>query len=158
MKDKLINAVIKNKDKLPYINLNENNEYRGWTADFNITLSSGEKMCLDLKREEDLFLLFVLASSWSKTGPWENAAYFTTYLKESKKAKVELWLNDDFVNNEINKSEDSSRSIVKICKGISTRKKVSFRKDFYSSIVVLSQKWSEIKSKLEISNKLASYY
>ena len=39
MKQKLINAVIKNKDKLTYANLNENNEYKGWTYDFNIILT-----------------------------------------------------------------------------------------------------------------------
>jgi len=152
MKHKLINAVIKNKDKLSYINLNENNEYRGWTYDFNITLANGKNMNLDLSQEKDLFLLFVLASSWSKTGPWENAAFFTTYLKISQKDKVELWLDNDFVQDEINKSAQSSKSIVKLCNGVVPRKKVSFRKDYYASIKVIAENWSEIKNKLDTSN------
>lgn len=41
MKQKLINAVLNNKDNLSYVNLNENNEYRGWTYNFNITLPEG---------------------------------------------------------------------------------------------------------------------
>lgn len=157
MKDKLINAVIKNKDKLSYININANNQYRGWTCDFNIILPNNQRMSLDLKQEEDLFLLFILASSWSKTGPWENAAFFTTYLKQGNKAKVELWLDSDFVNKEIDKSKNSSQSIVNICRGVVARKKVSFRSDYYSSIVVLAKNWREIKSSLEMSNFKGDY-
>ena len=31
MKDKLIKAVIKNKEKLSYINIGKDNKYEGWT-------------------------------------------------------------------------------------------------------------------------------
>lgn len=41
MIDKLINAVIKNKDKISYINLDENNDYKGWGYDFKIKLFDG---------------------------------------------------------------------------------------------------------------------
>jgi len=123
----------------------------GWTVNFGITLSNGKKMCLDLKQDEDLFLLFVLASSWSKTGPWENGAYFTTYLKESKKAKAELWLDNDFVKKEIDESKKNSLNIVNVCSGIVSRRAVSFRKDYYSSIVLLAKNWNEIKEKLRLS-------
>ena len=157
VKERLINAVIKNKDRLSYINLNANNEYQGWTYDFNIILPNGVKMSLDLRREEDLFLLFVLASSWSKTGPWENAAFFTTYLKGSKKAKVDLWLDNAFVNSEIDNSKKNSQSIVNLCRGLVSRKKVSFRSDYYSSIAVLANNWNKIKGKLEMSNIQGNY-
>lgn len=157
MKDKLINAVLNNKNKLSYVNLNKNNEYRGWTYDFNITLPDGKNMRLDLSKEEDLFLLFVLASSWSKTGPWENAAFFTTYLKINQKDKLDLWLDNDFINNEINSSEENAKNTVKLCNGVVARKKVSFRKDYYSSISVIAEHWNEIKNKLEISNKENNY-
>lgn len=157
MKQKLINAVLNNKDNLSYVNLNENNEYRGWTYDFNITLPEGENMRLDLSKEEDLFLLFILASSWSKTGPWENAAFFTTYLKISKKDKVDLWLDNDFVIHEVNCSEQNAVNIVELCKGVVTRKKVSFRKDYFSSISIIAENWTEIKAKLENSNKENNY-
>lgn len=157
MKDKLINAVIRNKNKISYINLNEKNEYRGWTSDFNIILPNGTNMRLNLFRENDLFLLFVLASSWSKTGPWENAAFFTTYLKLNNKDIKELWLDSNFIKNEIQMSEHNSREIVEICRGVTPRKKVSFRKDYYSSISVIAEYWYEIINKLETSNKKNNY-
>lgn len=157
MKEKLIDAVIKNKNRLSYLNLNEDNDYRGWTYDFNIKLPDGKSMSLNLFYENELFLLFVLASSWSKTGPWENAAFFTTYLKLSNKDKIELWLDSNFVNEEIKMSEYNSRITVETCIGITPRKKISFRKDYYSSISVIAQNWDEIKSKLEISNRENNY-
>lgn len=157
MRDKLIAALIKNRDKLPYINLNSNNEYQGWTYNFNIVLPNGMKMCLNLKQEDDLFLLFVLASSWSKTGPWENAAFFTTYLKESKKASIDLWLDEAFVKLEIENSGKNAQNIVRACSGLTARKKVSFRSDFYSSISVIAKNWSIIKEKLETASLQNDY-
>lgn len=62
MKNKLIESVINNKENLIYININENNQYNGWVSNFNIKLNNGENMRLDLADENDLFLLFVLAS------------------------------------------------------------------------------------------------
>lgn len=153
MKEKLIQSVIENKDNLIYINLNENHQYKGWTSNFNIKLPNDENMKLDLSKEEDLFLLFVLASSWSKTGPWENAALFTTYLKLSNKDKIKLWLNEDFINEEINNKDANAKFIIESCRGIVPRKKVSFRKDYYSSVVILSKNWEAIKEALEESNK-----
>ncbi len=94
-------------------------------------------MKLDLNEEDDLFLLFVLASSWSKTGPWENAAFFTTYLKLNNKDKIDLWLNNDFINKEIEKREENSKLIVEQCSGLIPRKKVSFRKDYYKDKIDL---------------------
>jgi hypothetical protein len=152
VRERLINAVIKNKNRLSYINLNANNKYRGWTYDFNIILPNGTKMSLDLRNEDDLFLLFVLASYWSRNGQWENAAFFTTYIKESKKNKVALWLDNAFVNSEINNRKMNSQSIVKLCRGLIARKKISFRSDCYSSIAIIAKNWEEIKSKLELSN------
>ena len=157
MREKLIEAVVKNKDKVSYINLNSNNEYQGWTYNFNIVLPNGINMCLDLKKEVDLFLLFVLASSWSKTGPWENAAFFTTYLKVSNKNNVKLWLDDSFVKSEIENRDKNARDIVKVCSGLVVRKKVSFRSDFYSSISVIAKNWSTIKEKLEMANLQDDY-
>lgn len=152
MKNQLIQAVINSKDSISsYINLNENNQYRGWTYDFNIILPDDSMMCLDLKQEDDLFLLFVLASSWSKTGPWENAAFFTTYLKASKKLELDLWYDDVFVKNEIANKDVNAAEIVKNCSGLVPRKKVSFRRDLYASVSVIARNWNTIKEKLEMS-------
>lgn len=152
MKDKLIGAVIRNKDKIPYINLNEKNQYRGWTANFNILRPCGEAMRLDLRQERDLFLLFVLASAWSKTGPWENAAYFTTYLKDSQLDEVQMWLDEAFARRESNARVANARQIAAACQGFVPRHKISFRKDYYSSVVVLAQNWAAIKRSLAQSS------
>lgn len=75
--------VIKNKHKLSYININDNNLYTGWVSDFHLKYKPKNiQLKLNLKKESDLFLLFVLASSWSKTGPWENALFFVSLSKD----------------------------------------------------------------------------
>lgn len=157
MKNRLIESVINNENKLPYINLNDDNSYKGWTSNFNIILPNNQKMYLNLEIESDLFLLFVLASSWSKTGPWENAAYFTTYLKYNKKDNINLWIDDEFIQNEINNRAVHAKSTVTICDGIIPRKKVSFRKDYYSSVAVLARNWEMIKSNLQNSSDIGDY-
>ena len=48
MKDKLIKALIKNKEKLSYINISKDNKYEGWTSNFNIKLPNNEKMSIYL--------------------------------------------------------------------------------------------------------------
>ncbi len=71
LKERLIDTLIKNQNELPYVNLDNENKYLGWTSNFNIELVDGVKMFLDLRNEKDLFLLFILASAWSKTDQWK---------------------------------------------------------------------------------------
>lgn len=158
MKDKLIAAVIKNKDNLSYVNLNDKNEYMGWIHNFNIKSDIGDNVHLNLSNEKDLFLLFVLASSWSKTGPWENAAFFTAYLKLTSKDDMNLWLNSDFVDDEIKNSAQNAKRIVEMCTGVVPRKRVSFRKDYYASVVVLATNWNEIKQVLDRASRAGDYW
>jgi len=144
----LIDRVKNKKEEIVYINLNEKDEYQGWVKDFGIEFSNGLKMSLDLKNEEDLFLLFILASSWSKTGPWENAAYFVSYLKFESKTELDYWLKTENVEKEIQNKENSALKIISICSGVVPRKKVSFRKDYFNSIQIIAREWDSIKSKL----------
>ena len=150
----LINAVINEKEIIPYINLDKNNKYLGWVYDFNLNLPNGEKMSLDLKKEHDLFLLFILASAWSRSGYWEDAAYFVTYIKSFSKGYKnykEYWQNDKNIDNEIKNRKENAVKVSNICKGILQRKTVSFRKDFYLSIKVLASNWDEILYNLKKS-------
>lgn len=158
MIDKLIQATIKNKEVISYINLDENNNYRGWVSNFGFDLPNGDRMCLDLSIDKDLFLLFVLAASWSKTGPWENAAFFTSCLKFYNFDNYQLWLNrnDTIANKE--KLDDLTSSFLQNCKGLIPRKKVSFRSDYYDSVSVLAKNWDQIKFKLNESEKMDNYH
>lgn len=157
MKKKLIELTIQNKDKINYINLDENNNYKGWVADFGLVEKATNKSIgLDLKNENDLFLLFVLASAWSKTGPWENAVFFTTYLG-LKNSKITDWLDINFVENEIDSREENAKSIIDATAGIEPRSKVAFRKDFYSSVAILAENWEEIEFKMNDSNQKSDW-
>lgn len=157
MKKKLIELTIQNKNKINYINLDASNNYKGWVADFGLVeKSTGDAIGLDLKNEYDLFLLFVLASAWSKTGPWENAVFFTTYLKFNN-YKITDWLDKHFVDNEIDSREEKAKSIIDATAGIEARSKVAFRKDFYSSIAILAENWEEIKAIMNESAKESNW-
>ena len=136
---------LKHARELSYINIDKNGCYKGWVTDFRLKYKpSGGKISLNLKKEDDLFLLFVLASSWSKTGPWENALFFVAYLKTTYdinrviSGEIKITPNDEGFNQ-----DDFG--------GIETRKKVSFRKDFYDSVDVLLQNWDDIKKVLHLS-------
>lgn len=157
VRNRLIKAVVDNKTKIPYIILNDKNEYSGWTSDFRLDMPDGVRMKLDLHKEQDLFLLFVLASAWSRSGLWENAAYFTAYLKTKHLDEPNFWLDEEFVNGELMKRKESAKEMEGQCTGIDPRQRISFRDDIYGSIVVLANHWNNIKDKLEISNKSNNY-
>lgn len=151
MLDKLRNLTVKNQKKLAYINLDENNSYKGWVSDFCLTyLPTNTSISLDLTQETDLFLLFVLASAWSRTGPWENALFFTAYLKLHYDIQKVLNQEIKIIPNEFNFNENDFN-------GIKSRKTVSFRTDFYDSVDVLLNNWDDIKKVLQISEKLSNW-
>jgi hypothetical protein len=119
----LKNLTIANKDKYSYINLDRNNKYKGWVDDFNLKIiDSNTSLSLNLNNENDLFLLFVLASAWSRTGPWENAVFFTVYLKLYCNNILD-WCNQKYVENEIKQKNISCEKIAKKVSGIACRKK-----------------------------------
>lgn len=154
----LKNKVIENKGILPYINLNENNMYVGWVSDFHFAFDDGRQMSLNLKSDKDLFLLFVLAVAWSRSGRWENAAYFVAYLKRQNYDVAEHWTESAFVENLKQKRYKTASELTNYCVGIKSRVKISFRVDIYDSIVVLAQHWKEIRSVLSESHQAGDYY
>ena len=155
--EQLKQSVIESNNILPYINLNEKNEYKGWVTDFHIQFLDGSKMELNLTKEEDLFLLFVLAVAWSRTGRWENAAYFVTYLKYNQLDHISDWMNLEKVEKLKKDRYVEVNRLTDYCVGIEPRIKISFRKDIYDSIVVLANNWKSIKAVLEESNKQGDY-
>jgi len=155
----LINLTVNNKNNYSYINLDENNNYRGWVTNFNLKNNiDGTVVKLDLHNEKDLFLLFVLASAWSRTGPWENAVFFTTYLKY-KDYDIEKWQDDFFIKDEIINKADNSRKITNEVYFINykERQKISFRKDFYKSVHILAVRWQEIKEYMSKADKKSDW-
>lgn len=135
---------------LAYANLNEAGGYRGWVADFKIPLLDGRSLNLDLREEKDLFLLFVLAVVWSRTGPWENAVYFVAWMKLAHKDAPALWTNDAFVEMERSNCKASMAQTLGQCLDPDTRKQVSFRKDVYASVKVLAHNWDGIKRAIDV--------
>ena len=153
----LAELTVKSRNKFPYINLDKNNNYRGWVADFNLKyLADNSPVSLELHLESDLFLLFVLASAWSKSGVWENAAFFTAYLKQ-RNIDIKKWRDDDFVRAEMDKRKINCAEFINTVYGIKCRKRVSFRYDFYTSIKILADKWDEIKSIMAMANQKSDW-
>lgn len=154
---KLIDEFIWMKDILDYVNLNEYNKYLGWTSNFNFDLPNGKNMHLNLSKENDLFLLFALAVAWSRTGPWENAAALVAYLKIEKKDNPAYWLNRENIEHEKSMRSDNALKTKNQLIGFSPRKKISFRKDIFESLIVLAENWDEIKKCLASSSEIGNY-
>jgi hypothetical protein len=150
----LIESFLEKKNKLPYANIGDKNEYLGWVKNFNLTDSSNDqKISLDLNNNNDLFLLFVLAIVWSRSGPWENSAYFVAYLKINKKDTIQYWINEKNYKKEEKNRKDSAEEISIKLKGMVPRKKISFRRDIFSSVHKLAEKWDDILIALETSER-----
>jgi len=155
--NELIEKFLKNKNRLPYANIGEKKEYLGWVEDFHLIDPNDNIIKLDLNNNNDLFLLFVLAVVWSRTGPWENSAYFVSYLKIYKKDTIGYWTNELNVKKEEENREKEAKNISDELRGIKPRKKISFRKDIYFSIHLLANNWTQILSKLEESEKAKDF-
>lgn len=155
--EELIDKFLKHKDDLPYANIGLENEYLGWVSDFNLADSRNNKIRLNLKDNNDLFLLFVLAVVWSRTGRWENSAFFVSYLKIHKIDSVEYWVNGLNYNVQEKKRVQAAIDISNQLKGIIPRGKISFRKDIYFSIHLLAKNWTSIIQKLNYSQKINDF-
>lgn len=152
--------------RLAYINLIGTGaacSYSGWVSNFHIykltDRTHSKPLFLDLTLDNDLFLLFVLASCWSRTGQFENATYFVVYLKEFGFDNPKLWLNPTFVNHQRNAKDKSVADILNIYEDIrlTERKAIAFRIDFYDGVAVLAQNWDEIKRSLSDSEAHRNY-
>lgn len=153
----LINKLLANKDKLPYTNI-ANEKYLGWVTDFKLKDSRNNKICLDLNNENDLFLLFILAIVWSRTGIWENSAYFVSYLKIYDKDSCKFWIDKTNCLEEERIRQESAENIFSLLKyHTKPRKKISFRKDIFQSINILAQNWHRILKKLEYSEEKQNF-
>lgn len=154
---KLINLFIDYQNELTYANLNEHNQYSGWVQNLKIQTIDNNEISLDLKEEEDLFLLFVLAIVWSRSGHWENSVYFVAYLKIFDKSSPSFWNINNNIRIELNYRYQAAHEIVEKINNHNTRRKVSFREDIYDSIALLANEWPNIKNTLNESYNSANF-
>lgn len=155
-KDELIQKTIARKSTNPnglaYVNLDDNNNYRGWVADFGCRKKDNAKnYCLDLRKEKDLFILFFLASAWSRSGRFEASVFFVILIMN-----LPHWeINDDlivYVKNAISgfNINDYTGNLVDVWK--TKQKHISaktFRQDdLLYSLKVLMSNWDSIYKEL----------
>lgn len=155
--DGLTALFLKHKDSLPYANTNPNNSYRGWVSDFRLDDSAGNRIRLDLRDEQDLFLLFVLAVVWSRTGPWENSAFFVAQLKTLNKHSPSYWEEKGNCRAEQQQRSQAAAEAIRLLQGYVSRKKISYRQDIYDSIHILANQWFQIVAVLEQSDEVGDF-
>ncbi len=140
-----LEASISNPIVQKYVNgrLDEEGRYKGWVAPtFNLHQPTLE---LNLSLENDRFLLYCLASAWSATGPWENAATLIYAIKNScyECSSPEAWISND----RLAKSQITVSSAFKYHKDVFTpRKTTAIRKDIFPAFQRIACKWGEINS------------
>lgn len=156
----------KKKKSLPYAKESKSGGYGGWTTDFNIRVKTkpSEIIGLDLHKESDLFLLFVLASAWSRSGHWEDPAFFVSYLKGIKNinsmAKVKAYV--DSLPTNATQAKTLSNSIYNEYKKFdynpsAWREPKRIRIDLFQSVKILYSKWNSIKAHLKVSSESGDY-
>ena len=157
----LFRAVDENAGKLPYLNLKTEGDvvsYGGWVSDFRVYKRADKEHTaptrLDLFPDRGLFLLFLLASCWSRTGPFENGVSFTLYVKDNWQDFARI--TEDFIEREKARRERAAREVLSVYEDIS-RKEVAFREDFYDGARILAQNWEQIKNSLLLSEKSRDY-
>ena len=154
----LISTFQEQADNLTYANLNADGAYGGWTTNFNFNLDGAvDTFSLDLNQEDDLFLLFALASAWSRTGPWENAAYFVAFLKINNICTHTQWQDEAFAIEQREIRKETATDTSDRVTGITPRNNVAFRSDIYNSMYVLANSWQGIRDSLEESERQNDY-
>lgn len=142
---------------LPYANLDHNNNYLGWVHDFGLIANDNNVINLQLDREEDLFLLFVLAIVWSRTGPWENSAYFVAHLIDTDRSTPVFWQVHNDVIQQANQRQQAAIDAERNFNNPNRRRRISFRADIYNSIHILSNNWQNITAELLNANQDNNY-
>jgi len=134
----------------------EKRKYLGWVA--SSSNKKNKSLELNLKNESELFLLFVLASAWSATGQWENAATLVYTLKNDVEGgKIpEKWITNK------NMAEECNTAVQKNAEIFSPRKTIKkIRSDIYFAIKNIAKNWTEIKSilsKCDASGDWAEFF
>ena len=145
---RLKDIIANNPHCLPYANFSVTDttcSYAGWISNFNIykrnDTDHANPYSLNLNNDNDLFLLFVLASAWSRSGPYENALYYILYIHENGLESPTCWENEAIVAERCDNRETDAREIFHEYDDIS-RKEIYFRPDFYLHVKLRSRRCS----------------
>lgn len=134
--------------------LDESGAYTGWVGPTKI--SDHPTLTLHLESENDQFLLFCLASAWSATGPWENAATLIYTIKYHcpTYANPNSWIGEvAFENTKAHVSQEFEchRDV------FSPRKSSVIRKDIFPAFGRIANKWSDIQFLLKSAAETSSW-
>ena len=144
---------------LPYANPTPGNvSYGGWVSDLKTydQTKGKRKLSLDLTKENDLFLLFVLASCWSRTSKYEQSVYFTVYLKEEGKDSPSYWTLSNFIREKGNCA--SIRRYIQNNYYKFTGRAITINENYFDSAYGIAKYWNGIKDKLsDVENGKASW-
>lgn len=151
----------KYQSKLSYTNPKKNPLtgkllYGGWVSNFstyNLNKGPQSKINLNLHTEKDLFLLFVLASCWSRTGKFEYSAYFAAYLKDNNLNNPSYWNKLSNFNKEKSNIKLTRLFIKNNYYQFSKRCPVSINKNFIDSAYGIAKNWKDIKAELVKASK-----
>ncbi len=117
-------------------------KYLGWV---NPSASITEPaLTLDLHTESHLFLLYCLASAWSASGQWENAATLIYTMQHAcpEASTPDAWLLDQDAKTLTHTINERVHSRAKI---FSPRKNVRIRSDVFPAIRKIALEWPRIK-------------
>jgi hypothetical protein len=144
LKQNFYDAASSNPSVQKYVagRLDKDGKYTGWVGP--VASSSGPSLQLNLSLENDQFLLYCLASAWSATGPWENAATLIYTIKNFayERASPHAWLDEA----EFSESCRITKATFELNKDIfSPRKSAVIRKDIFRAFHRIASQWEQIK-------------
>ena len=134
--------------------LDSSEKYTGWVGP--CTDASQEALMLNLKSATDQFLLFCLASAWSATGPWENAATLIFTIKNYcyAQANPTAWIND----SDFSRTMSLITSSFELHKNIfQPRKSATIRKDIFPAFRRIASKWEVICSMMQKASNTSDW-
>lgn len=143
-------------NNLPYVigRLDQDDKYTGWV---NPALkSSNPTLSLDLNRDNERFLLFCLASAWSASGQWENAATLVYTIKHDL---YELTFPNAWVQES---ATEKLRSLTQVATTrnsslFNPRKKIHIREDVFPAFRNIALKWVQINEQMRAASQTADW-
>lgn len=135
--------------------LDDQKRYMGWVGNQDDT-STYKTLKLNLNQPNDQFLLYCLASAWSASGQWENAA---TLIYAMKTSNSELSCPTAWSSDRFEKSRSEAQENFYKNKDIfQPRRKVNKpREDIFPAIRELAIRWNYIQNLMLLANENSAW-